>query len=354
MGVFVLGMHRSGTSAVTRAINLLGVPIGHQDDLKEASEHNPKGFWEVRPLSRFNEELLGELGGTWSAPPSLADAWFEQDRLSARRDAGASLFRRLHPAGQWVWKDPRNCITLPFWQSALGIRPTVVLVHRHPLEIWRSLEARDGFSKPLALAAWERYLRHALANSAGLKVMVMRYTDLLSSPASWHDEARRFLEEAGIACNGAGRPELEAFLDRGLRHASVEDEGSLEDPAASPEQRELFAQLERLCGRHDSLERLNLPEETGWAEPLLAERRRADLEIEPLRFRAKRLDIELRVERKRLERQGRQLEKARRRVSERESALQQSREAMSALERSLSWRLTRPLRRLGRALSRRT
>ncbi len=63
-GVFVLGMHRSGTSATTRAINLLGVPLAANDELASPSPNNPTGFWEVTRLTDFNNKLLYELGGS--------------------------------------------------------------------------------------------------------------------------------------------------------------------------------------------------------------------------------------------------------------------------------------------------
>jgi hypothetical protein len=44
--ILVAGMHRSGTSALTRAINLAGVPL--PNDLKGASPNNQDGFWELK------------------------------------------------------------------------------------------------------------------------------------------------------------------------------------------------------------------------------------------------------------------------------------------------------------------
>ena len=68
MGVLVLGMHRSGTSALTRVLNLLGLDAG-RDVLMGASESNPTGHWEVERLTSFNDRLLDDRGGRWSAPP---------------------------------------------------------------------------------------------------------------------------------------------------------------------------------------------------------------------------------------------------------------------------------------------
>ena len=73
MGTVVVGMHRSGTSAVTRVIDALGAPAGRS--LLPALPENPQGFWEVAPLMDLNDELLEHLGGSWDAPPAPDPGW---------------------------------------------------------------------------------------------------------------------------------------------------------------------------------------------------------------------------------------------------------------------------------------
>jgi hypothetical protein len=342
-------MHRSGTSAVTRAVNLLGVPTGRPSDLKEPSEHNPSGFWELKPLSGFNEELLRAFGGTWSAPPRMPDDWLEDPRLEPHRARAVGLFRASHTTSSWVWKDPRNCLTLAFWLDVLDVSPVVVLVHRHPLEIWRSLDARDGFSKPLAIALWERYMHAALRATTGLPTVVVRYGDVLEDPSGWCAEAASFLSSAGVELGRAAPgQELEAFLDPRLRHASVPKQDELSEDDASSEQRALFGLIEASVGGHHAFDPGTLPSETSWTEPLLSERRRADMEIEPLRFKAKRLDVDLRIARRRVERLRQRLQERDRAIETRERDLAAARAGLDGIQASASWRLTAPLRRLAK------
>lgn len=68
--VVVLGMHRSGTSAVTRVVNLLGLPLCRRDDLYLAAD-NPAGHWESTSVVGVNDALLAEMGGPCWAPPVL-------------------------------------------------------------------------------------------------------------------------------------------------------------------------------------------------------------------------------------------------------------------------------------------
>src|SRR5207248_3331994 len=90
--VLIIGMHRGGTSAVTRAVNLLGVPIAREAEGFRAASSNPTGFWEARSLTRLNEEILGAFGGTWSAPPPLPAGWQTDARLHDLRAEAPRTF----------------------------------------------------------------------------------------------------------------------------------------------------------------------------------------------------------------------------------------------------------------------
>jgi hypothetical protein len=96
MPLVVLGMHRSGTSAITRTVNLLGVPLGASDDLMPANEGNPTGYWESRALVDLNDEILACFGGSWSAPPILEAGWEWDPRLDPIRCRARSVFASVY------------------------------------------------------------------------------------------------------------------------------------------------------------------------------------------------------------------------------------------------------------------
>lgn len=278
LGVLVTGMHRSGTSATARLVNLLGVPIATHADLKPPSEANSAGYWESNSLTAFNDRLLRFLGGSWAAPPRLPPGWEFAPGLAAHRRRGRALFRYVHDTERWVWKDPRNCVTLPFWLLALDRPSAVVLTHRNPLEIARSLTPRYGLSKRLAVSVWERYMRTALAACRGLPVFIMPYSGLLSRPRHWADRLRVFLARRGTEWNPLhSARRASAFIDPGLRHHAVEDGALITDPDLTNEQREIFALLESGVGEHDVFEGWRLPPESEDVEALLAARRKRDL-----------------------------------------------------------------------------
>lgn len=196
--VVVLGMHRSGTSVITRVINLLGLPLCRADDLDTPSGDPADGHWESSCLAAFNETLLNSCGGTWSAPPFMIDGWESRKPVIGRRTEASALFRCVHPSPTWVWKDPRTCLTLPFWRSVWRSSPVVVFVHREPLEVALSLQRRDDLGRAHCIALWERYVRSALNGANGLPFIAVRYSELMANPADTVALLRSDLASLGV------------------------------------------------------------------------------------------------------------------------------------------------------------
>lgn len=286
IGIFVLGMHRSGTSAVTRLVSLLGPHTPPEHDLVQPTAKNPKGYWESEALVNFNERVIAAVGSDIGCPLVLPPGWQRDPRLDAlRRDAPAEV-RGIFPVAPWVWKDPRHCLVFSFWHDALDVEPVVVLVNRHPLEITASAQRlRSDQRKVYGLALWERYLRQGLAQIAGLPVLVVRYETVLTEPLAWSERAHDFLTRAGVPVREPRKEEVAAFIDVELRHTEHTRDELLADPDVSEAQRALFDALVALEGGHDAFAPPSLPDETATTEALLAERRRVlqlrhELELE--------------------------------------------------------------------------
>ena len=64
-------MHRSGTSVLTRCMNLGGLYLGKPEDLIYDPDNpsNPKGHWEHKEFVEINETILEYLDGSWDNPP---------------------------------------------------------------------------------------------------------------------------------------------------------------------------------------------------------------------------------------------------------------------------------------------
>jgi hypothetical protein len=179
--IVILGMHRSGTSATTRALGLLGASMGPLEDMGK--------FWENQPMRRVNEALLEAFGGGWECPPPMPDGWVESPEARAVLPlARDTLEAEYGGAKVMVWKDPRTCITLPFWRQLFDEEPVVVFIHRHPVEVAGSLLTRNGLSRGHAFAVWERFNADALASSVGSPTVTLRYVPLVEDPITSMNE----------------------------------------------------------------------------------------------------------------------------------------------------------------------
>lgn len=270
-----MGMDRSGTSVVTRVIGLHGVRLPPEGDVIAARSENPKGVWESSSLAAVNVRVLAAVGSDERFPLALERGWEQDPRLSVLRTEAAGAVRRVFPTAPWAWKDPLHCLTFAFWRSALRAEPVVVLVVRNPLEIAASANRAWGREKIYGLALWERYLRQAVAQVAGLHVLVTSYARLLADPLAWSAQLRGFLSEAGLDVAPPADAAVLSYVEPGLRHASFDRTDILGDPGVTEPQRALFLALESLESSHEAFVTPHLPDETPTTEALFAERRRA-------------------------------------------------------------------------------
>lgn len=250
-GVLVLGMHRSGTSAITGLLSFLGPELGGRDDLMPADQANEKGYWESASLAFFQESLLGKLGGGWARPPALRPGWEDDWRLMRRLGLARRTFRAVYgDAQEWLWKDPRTTLLLPFWRRALNFDPIVVAIFRNPVEVAGSLAARDSFPIDRAVSLWETYNRALLANARGLPTFVLAYEDLVNDPVAVGRELVDFLHAQGLTVRRPDDGALRSCVDVGLRHNVHSASTKTQHEAISDPQRELLATLHELRGSH--------------------------------------------------------------------------------------------------------
>lgn len=211
-------MHRSGTSALTRVLNLLGLEIGN---VNTENRH-----WEQSGIKQLNDEILARAHGSWQwTDPGNLERVLE-DLPPAFSDRAARIVADLDARGSWVAKDPRFCLTLPFWQAQLGKdRLIVVLTYRHPLEVAMSLQKRDQLPIAAGLALWELYTLSALRHSAHTQRLWVAHTEVIHRPL---EMAKRLLGEIqGLGVDGLGlsrEAEIAEFIstDRYRQRANQE------------------------------------------------------------------------------------------------------------------------------------
>ena len=259
-GVVVLGMHRSGTSAVSRILNLLGADIGPETDLLTEYD-NPAGHWESKSLVACNDRILASYGRSWDFPPWLAPGWEYSARASRLLPEMTETFKAVYHSGPWVWKDPRTCLTFPLWRRVLGTEAKVVLVFRDPGSVVASVKRRDGIPSLYAVGLWHHYVRASVAASAGLPVVCLQFEDLVASPAGAAKRLAEDLEALGVALPG----------DPGFAAASVQHDLVHGEPSSSLVQRLTSSTVDIVRSLPRRSEQFRPPSwrEPRWVHPLV-------------------------------------------------------------------------------------
>jgi len=258
VAILVLGMHRSGTSALTWLLGQLGAAL--PKDAIAPSGDNARGYWESQALVAADDQLLRVVRSSWFDPRPLDFSRLSADGLRSRK-------RRIREAIEAGWgeapvlaiKDPRQCRCVPVIADVLGemaIDPRALLMLRSPAEIARSLASRDGTTPAYAHLLWLRHMIDAERTTRGMMRAVVDYDGMLDD---WRGTAARL---APLIGRGNWQPnaekvaEIETFLDPGLRHHR-EASTLLEEPLAGIV-REVDAGLRGLMERDDVAARTRL------------------------------------------------------------------------------------------------
>jgi hypothetical protein len=218
--ILVAGMHRSGTSALTGALNVLGISLG--EHLLAPGEDNPKGYWEHQGAVEIHERLLMALERRWDDVRPLPAGWLSSEAAqTALAEISEMVSREFAEVSVWAVKDPRICRFLPLWIEALrtlGIRPVVMFAARRPSEVAASIAARNHWSAPVSEMLWLRHVLEAEAASRMVSRAAIIYDDLLADPAATVSTALARLDMGITRPSAAEQGALAEFVDSADRH----------------------------------------------------------------------------------------------------------------------------------------
>jgi len=227
--VLILGPDRSGTSLTANIINELGIPV--KNDLP-ADLYNEKGYWEEEELQFINSKLIEYLGTiSRGNPPRIPKGWqFSKDLAYLRASAESVVTRKMKGEKRWGWKDPRLCITLPFWRPILGERVDYLICVRNPLAKAMSEIKRDSrMSFQSAIRLWLIYTGQALINTRNeQRRLLVYYEDYFDSNSQQIRKIAQFLSLDDANVNPAA-----SIVNADLKHheSSIDDlMGSMEVP----------------------------------------------------------------------------------------------------------------------------
>lgn len=176
----ITGPLRSGTSCVIGLLECCGFDLGKNIRvLRNPTEHNPHGHFELDLLFTINTRLLTESNGhSWGifAPPPESVL----KSLAARRERYFRLFLRKFDGE--VCKDPLMCLTLLFWEPYWPELRRSVFCLRHPLAVAQSIEKRYRIPVPLGLKLWETYTTRFFGAATRCQVFIFDFDAFQQSP----------------------------------------------------------------------------------------------------------------------------------------------------------------------------
>jgi hypothetical protein len=244
--VIVLGMHRGGTSALTRGLEALAIDLGH--NLKPAVPNvNDTGFFEDAGLSAINDDILALMGSRWDTLHLACLPPVDEPRSRVLSSRAERLIRKqFEHSTCFAFKDPRTCRTLPFWQDVidgLELKPFYILCFRNPLSTARSLATRDNFSRRKSYWLWLMHMLEAARLTTGARRLFVEFESLLSGPERILAQIESFLDDERIRISVTALETYVEFLQSSLVHHSATPLELEEDPSCPELVRSVYALL---------------------------------------------------------------------------------------------------------------
>ena len=222
--IFVIGMHRSGTSAATGALRLLGVDLAKTYEAQKGV--NDRGFWEHADLVDTHDSVLRLLGSSWDDILPIESSQLEAIRSHKVVERLLTLVKRdFRDSKIWGFKDPRICRLLPIWfhlEGKGGFSVRCWLVTRNPAEVAASLARRNEFSIEKSMLLWLSHTLLAEQATRGRMRTHSTYDDLLANPIDTFEQVDTDLDLNLHAKLHENESAVRGFLTSDLRHHKQE------------------------------------------------------------------------------------------------------------------------------------
>jgi hypothetical protein len=248
--VLLLGMHRSGTSAIARGLCALGVYLG--SDFLDAQPENPTGYWEDKGVVEIDERVLRELGLKWDSLALVDRRNFDRRAMRALGRKATRYCRQAFTRQPlWGFKDPRTIRILPFWRDVLhasAASESYVLAIRNPRSVAASLLARQAMEAGDAYRLWLVHMVPFLRDITDKPLVVVDYDLLMRDPRAQLERIGRVLEITGASTEPDVDRFVAEFLDTDLRHSvfELDDLDAVDETARLT--RDAYALLRDLAG----------------------------------------------------------------------------------------------------------
>jgi len=356
--IVVLGMHRSGTSAITHGLEVLGASLGSNLQSPMLGVNN-KGFFEDNDVVSINEEILRTLSQEWHTLSPITRAQLRSEPLATLKARAVQLlWEKMQAAKLLAIKDPRVARLLPFWNDVfieLDIDVSYVIVIRNPLSVAESLNARDHIGKEKSCYLWLEHLLPSILETATKRRVVVDFDNMVEQPRA---ELTRIAEALELT-EKLYPDELTAyeneFLDMSLRHTKFDINKLISDEDVPQSVISLYQVLGRVATDEWQLEKeevLNCVHQSvmylNEFAPGMRYMTRQDWKIAGLNQALGEQDRQIANLNQALGERDRQIANLNQALGERDGQVVNLNQNIEAVYLSTSWRITKPLRELSR------
>ena len=235
IAIVVLGMHRSGTSALAGVLNILG--CDKPATVMDPNPFNELGYFESKRIYPLHSELLASAASRWDDWQPINPGWFDSPRAEEFHDRAVETMQNEFGTSRlFVLKDPRISRLVPFWRGVLadiGVSPRFVLTLRNPLEVAASLAKRDNINSELSMLIWLQHMLQAEYDTRDQKRCFTGFAQLMDNWAGVAETIQTKLDVALPRMSMGVVGEVEAFLRDGLRHHNQDPQKLLANPLIS-------------------------------------------------------------------------------------------------------------------------
>lgn len=216
--LIIIGMHRSGTSALSGMLSKSGLDVG--ENIMDANEYNPKGYYENASITELNDRIFSHLGTNWKEKESIVNKITEEIITTYSTEARQILNQEFE-SKEILIKDPRISLLLPFWikvfeSEKIEYYPIIVL--RNPIEIAHSLFIREGMQLLKSIKIWYNYVYNSEALTRNIARIFVNYTEL--GTPKFVEKLNSFLKQNGFKNQISTKST--SFIDNSLNHHSLE------------------------------------------------------------------------------------------------------------------------------------
>lgn len=214
MIIFVLGMHRSGTSMISGILSICGAWLGKPKDILMNGKDNPKGHFENKPFMHLNRQILRANNGRWDSPPANVE-------FAGYKNKMKMFLLNLPDNSITALKDPRTALTLHLWKQLIHSKNMkFVYIQRNHSAVAESLRKRNGINiqKGTTLSKYyNKQIEKNLILFPFSEIYKCNYSDFFTN--YWE-----LLVEELCRFTGLSEPEqktwdkLNKFIDPKLRH----------------------------------------------------------------------------------------------------------------------------------------